>query len=110
MSDDPCPGPDDPWAGPGDAWAGLTEAEALRRVRLTLGCLPGRTPRWKAWTVEIIAVPGSSERVTIWCARRLCDGAITHGDTPGHLLEHIAYADEDMGTPEIRSPPADTCL
>lgn len=84
-------------------WAELTEAEALRRVRLTLGDLPGEPARWKAWTVEITALPGSSETVTIWCARRLCDGATAHGDTPGRLLEHIAHADEDLYHQQQRS-------
>ncbi len=65
-----------------DPWAGLPEEEALRRVRYSV------TPRWEAWTVS------TCEAGLVWCARRLADGALTHGDTPGRLLQHIADADE----------------
>ncbi len=33
---------------------------------------------------------------TVWCARRLADGALTHADTPARLLQHIADADERL--------------
>jgi hypothetical protein len=64
-----------------DLWAALPTGEALRRVR---HCA---TPRWEAWTVT------TTEEGIIWCARRLADGALTHGDHPARLLEHIADAD-----------------
>lgn len=62
----------------------LLRAEALRRVRHSI------TPRWEAWTVT------TTHQGIIWCARRLADGALTHGDHPGRLLQHIAYADDDL--------------
>jgi hypothetical protein len=65
-------------------WAGLPVDEALRRVRHSI------TPRWEAWTVA------TSHEGIIWCARRLADGALTHGDTPARLLHHIAGADEAL--------------
>ncbi len=71
-------------------WAKLTEEEALSRVRKTI------CPRWDAWTVQITASPGVQDRVTIWCARRRRDGALAHGDGPGRLLQHVAYADEEL--------------
>lgn len=67
-----------------DPWTVLPEDEALRRVRHSIA------PRWEAWTVT------TTHQGIIWCARRLADGALTHADRPGHLLEHIAYADEDL--------------
>ena len=67
-----------------DPWAALPEDEALRRVRHSI------TPRWEAWTVT------TTDTGTIWCARRLGDGALTHGDHPGRLLEHIADADDKL--------------
>jgi hypothetical protein len=67
-----------------DPWAGLCPDEALRRVRHSV------TPRWQAWTVA------TSHEGIIWCARRLADGALTHGDTPARLLHHIADADEAL--------------
>ena len=73
----------------GDGWAALPEDEALRRVRETLA------PGWTAWTVEITPRPGSEERVTIWCGRRLADNALAHGDSPACLLAHIEDAEAD---------------
>jgi hypothetical protein len=67
-----------------DPWAALPADEALRRVRHSV------TPRWEAWTVT------TTDAGTIWCARRLADGALAHGDHPGRLLQHIADADEDL--------------
>jgi hypothetical protein len=67
-----------------DPWAALPTGEALRRVR---HCV---SPRWEAWTVT------TTDEGIIWCARRLADGALTHGDQPGRLLEHIADADDDL--------------
>lgn len=67
-----------------DPWAMLPADEALHRVRQSIN------PRWEAWTVA------TTEAGLIWCARRLTDGALTHGDHPGRLLEHIAYADDDL--------------
>ncbi len=69
---------------PNDPWAALPAGEALRRVQHSI------TPRWEAWTVS------TTEAGLIWCARRLADGALTHGDHPGRLLEHIADADEKL--------------
>ena len=67
-----------------DPWATLPTDEALRRVRHSV------TPRWEAWTVT------TTDQGIIWCARRLGDGALTHGDHPGRLLEHIADADDAL--------------
>ena len=67
-----------------DPWAALATEEALRRVRHSIA------PRWEAWTVT------TTDAGTIWCARRLGDGALTHGDHPGRLLEHIADADDKL--------------
>jgi hypothetical protein len=64
-----------------DPWAALPDDEALRRVQHI-------APGWEAWTV-----PTTSEGV-VWCARRLADGAVAHGNHPGRLLQHIADADE----------------
>lgn len=72
-----------------DPWAELPEDEALARVRKSVH------PRWKVWTVKTFVLPGRSEQVTMWCASRRFDGALTHADHPGRLLQHIAYADED---------------
>ena len=69
---------------PNDPWAALPTGEALRRVRHSI------TPRWEAWTVT------TTDAGIIWCARRLADGALTHGDHPGRLLEHIADADDKL--------------
>ncbi len=69
---------------PNDPRAALPTCEALRRVRHSV------TPRWEAWTVT------TTDQGIIWCARRLGDGALTHGDHPGRLLEHIADADEKL--------------
>jgi hypothetical protein len=69
---------------PSDPWAALPTSEALRRVR---HCI---TPRWEAWTVT------TTDQGIIWCARRLADGALTHGDHPARLLEHIADADDQL--------------
>ncbi|MGE5132213.1 MAG: hypothetical protein ACM32E_04790 [Gemmatimonadota bacterium] len=66
-----------------DPWTALPTGEALRRVQHSI------TPRWEAWTVT------TTHQGIIWCARRLGDGALTHGDHPGRLLEHIAQADEN---------------
>lgn len=65
-------------------WAALSDDEALRRVRHSV------TPRWEAWTVT------TTDEGIIWCARRLADGALTHGDHPGRLLQHIADADDSL--------------
>lgn len=67
-----------------DPWAGLATEQALRRVQHSI------MPRWEAWTVT------TTEAGIVWCARRLDEGALTHGDDPGRLLEHIAYADDDL--------------
>lgn len=67
-----------------DPWAQLTTEEALRCVQHTV------CPRWMAWFV-----PTTHEGI-IWCARRYADGALTHADTPGRLLHHIADADEAL--------------
>ncbi|MGE5136850.1 MAG: hypothetical protein ACM32E_28640 [Gemmatimonadota bacterium] len=67
-----------------DPWKGLPIEEALRRVRFSI------TPRWEAWTVS------TTDAGTIWCARRQADAALTHADSPGHLLQHIADADEAL--------------
>ena len=67
-----------------DPWAALPVGEALRRVRHSV------TPRWEAWTVT------TTDEGIIWCARRLGDGALTHADHPGRLLEHIADADDKL--------------
>ena len=67
-----------------DPWAALPPDDALRRVRHSV------TPRREAWTVS---TPAAGR---IWCARRLGDGALTHGDHPGRLLEHIADADDKL--------------
>ena len=67
-----------------DPWKGLPTEEALRRVRFSI------TPRWEAWTVS------TTETGTIWCARRQADSALTHAGSPGHLLQHIADADEAL--------------
>lgn len=69
---------------PNDPWPALSTEEALRRVRHSI------TPRWEAWTVA------TTDTGIIWCARRFADGALTHGDHPGRLLEHIADADETL--------------
>ena len=68
-----------------DPWAALPADEALRRVQHSIA------PGWEAWTV-----PTTDEGI-VWCARRLGDGAVAHGDDPGRLLEHIAEADEKAG-------------
>lgn len=67
-----------------DPWQALSTDEALRRIRHSI------CPRWEAWTVPLW---GGG---TVWCARRLADGALTRGDHPARLLEHIAHADEDL--------------
>jgi hypothetical protein len=67
-----------------DPWAALSPAEALHRVRFSV------SPRWEAWTVA------TGHAGIIWCARRLADGALTHAGGPGHLLQHIAEADENL--------------
>lgn len=69
---------------PNDPWQALSTEEALRRVCHSIW------PRWEAWTVPLW------DGGIVWCARRLADGAVTHGDHPGRLLEHIANADEDF--------------
>ncbi len=71
-------------AGGSDPWAALPTEEALRRVRHSV------TPRWEAWTVS------TTDAGIIWCARRLGDGALVHGDHPGRLVEHIADADDAL--------------
>ncbi len=72
----------------GDPWAALSEEEALFRVRKSIH------PRWEAWTCTN-TVPGG-DRITVWCARRRSDSALVHADSPGQLLQHLAYADEDL--------------
>ena len=67
-----------------DPWTALPDDEALRRVRHSV------MPRWEAWTVT------TTDEGVIWCARRLGDGALTHGDHPGRLLQHIADADDSL--------------
>jgi hypothetical protein len=65
-----------------DPWAALPEDEALRLVQHSIA------PGWEAWTVL------TTDEGIVWCARRLADGAVAHGDHPSRLLEHIAEADE----------------
>jgi len=67
-----------------DPWAALAQDAALRRVRAALA------PRWQAWTVALW------DGGVVWCARRLGDGALAHGDHPARLLEHAADADDDL--------------
>ncbi len=67
-----------------EPWDGLPAEDALRRVRFSV------IPRWEAWTVS------TTDARTVWCARRLADGALTHADTPARLLQHIADADERL--------------
>ena len=67
-----------------DPWQALPAEEALRRIRHVI------CPGWKAWIVPLW------DGGIVWCARRLGDGALAHGDHPGRLLEHIADADDKL--------------
>ncbi len=76
-----------------DPWQALPTGEALRRVRHSV------TPRWVAWTVT------TTDEGIIWCARRLGDGALTHGDHPGRLLLWGTHSRRYFAFPMFTVPP-----